>query len=219
MKGGRGRSGGRVSKRLNLFLPRAFHSASMPCVPLESEDRALPVAAARGGDPDAWDVLVRRYQLPLFAYVMDLVRHHATSLDLVQETLVRATRHLGGLREDARFGSWLFGIAHQQVVQHWRRCGRSPFSDEAVPDTAEDGGAPPDVELVRGEDAAELLGAVDVLSEAHRSVLLLHYLEGFSLQEITEITGLSPGTVKSRLHYARRSLRERLTARIEAGGP
>ncbi len=94
------------------------------------QDANLPVPAARQGDPDAWDVLFRRYQLPLYAYAMDLLRDEQTALDVVQECFLRAFRNLGTLREDARFGSWLFGIAHQQVVGHWRRLGRSPFSDE-----------------------------------------------------------------------------------------
>lgn len=167
--------------------------------------------AARRGDPEAWDELVRRYQLPLFTYAAELLRDDQAALDVVQETFARAFRHLGSLRENARFGSWLFGIAHQQVVQSWRRRGRSPFSDEPVPEgaTAHDPG--PDTVLARSEDAACLLTALDALPEAQRSAVLLHFLEDFSLAEIAEATGTSVGTVKSRIHYAKRALRLALT--------
>ncbi|MGE3309091.1 MAG: RNA polymerase sigma factor [Limisphaerales bacterium] len=176
-----------------------------------SEAPSLPVEAARRGDPVAWDALLHRYQLPLFAYIMELVHHHATSLDLVQEVFLRATRHLPSLRDDSRFGSWLFGIAHQQVVQHWRRKGRSPFSDDPVPEDLADESPAPDDGAIRDEDSSRLLTAIDHLSPPHRSVILLHYLEEFPLAEIATITGASLGTVKSRLHYAKRELRKSLT--------
>ena len=199
------------SYALNLFLPQAFHSASMLAVAQEPETASLPVSAARQGDPQAWDILLRRYQLPVFAYVMDLVRHHATSLDLVQETFVRASQHLAHLRDDFRFGSWLFGIAHQQVLQFLRRKGRSPFSDDPIPDDTQDSAPAPDIETIRDEDAAGLYRAIDALPTPQRSVILLHFLEDFSLAEIAEITGTNVGTVKSRLHYAKRTLKERLS--------
>lgn len=59
-----------------------------------AEREQLPVAAARAGSPSAWDALFRRYQLPLCAYVFELVRNERRALDLVQETFIKATRHL-----------------------------------------------------------------------------------------------------------------------------
>lgn len=179
----------------------------------------LPVAAARRGDALAWDILLHRFQLPLFTYVMDLVHHRATSLDLVQEVFIRATQHLSGLREDQRFGAWLFGIAHQQVIQHWRRQGRSPFSDEPVPEDVRDDSATPYEDAIRDDDASQLLTAIDQLPLPQRSVILLHFLEDFPLAEIATITGASLGTVKSRLHYAKRALRHRLNPQCSERDP
>lgn len=173
----------------------------------------LPVAEARAGDAKAWNALFRRYQLPLFAYVMELVRHEPTALDLVQDTFINATRHLGSLREDARFGSWLFSIAHQKVVQHWRRAGREREWLVDVPPVEAElaAGEPvPGEALVAGEDHAELWRHLDQLPPVQRAVLVLHYLEDFPLAEIARITGVPPGTVKSRLHHARLALRQRL---------
>src|SRR2546428_9101348 len=84
-------------------------------------DDQLPVQAARTGEPEAWDRLFHRYQLPLYTYVFELVHDEQTSLDIVQETFINAVRHIGGLQDDERFGSWLFGIAHQKCIQSWRR--------------------------------------------------------------------------------------------------
>ena len=98
-----------------------------------AEREQLPVQLARDGKPEAWDVLFRRYQLPLYVYVFELVHHEQTSLDLVQETFIAAVRHIGGLRDDAKFGSWLFGIAHQKCIQRWRKQNREEILlDEIV---------------------------------------------------------------------------------------
>src|SRR5436190_23883746 len=86
-----------------------------------SDNEQLPIAQARAGESEAWSLLLKRYQLPLYVYVFELVHHEQTALDIVQETFINATRYIGGLREDRKFGSWLFNIAHQKCVQHWRK--------------------------------------------------------------------------------------------------
>src|ERR1043166_10226049 len=85
-----------------------------------AEREQLPVAEARAGDTAAWDTLFRRYQLPLYVYVFELVHDEQSSLDIVQETFINAVRHIGNLRDDEKFGGWLFGIAHQKCIQRWR---------------------------------------------------------------------------------------------------
>ena len=172
-----------------------------------TECEPLPIAAARAGDALAWDTLFRRYQLPLYVYVVELIRHEQVSLDLVQETFISAVRHLGGLREDAKFGSWLFGIAHQKCLQHWRRAGRSDavFDDHAeLPDDAVE---EPSETLIRQEQEAALMKLLHTLPVPQRAVLLLHFVEDFSLEEIAAINSTPLGTIKSRLHYAKRARR------------
>ena len=63
-----------------------------------AESSNLPVQEARAGDAEAWDTLFRRYQLPLYVYVFELVRDEQASLDVVQETFISAVRNIGGLR-------------------------------------------------------------------------------------------------------------------------
>jgi len=170
----------------------------------------LPVAAARTGSPEAWDALFQRYQLPLYAYVFELLRSDQAALDVVQETFINATRHLDSLREDNRFGSWLFSIAHRKCVDRWRKGGREeplePEIAEALPGFESD----PSELLIRREQEDEFMRLIEQLPGAQRSVLLLHFVEDFSLEEIARITDSNPGTVKSRLHYAKKSLRAML---------
>ncbi len=189
---------------LNLFWLSAFHSLEMLVV---ADCDQLPVPQARAGEPAAWDALFRRYQLPLYVYVFELVHDEQTSLDIVQETFINAVRHISGLRDDNRFGSWLFGIAHQKCIQQWRKQSREDTALEEM------GAAPPDFEpapddlLIRREQEETFMRLLNQLPPAQRSVLLLYFVEEFSLEEIAEITGVALGTVKSPLHYAKRALR------------
>jgi RNA polymerase sigma-70 factor (ECF subfamily) len=175
----------------------------------------LPVAEARTGDTRAWTVLLGRYQRPLFTFVNELVRREEAALDLVQETFVRAVRHLPTLREDARFGSWLFGIAHQLCAQRSRRAWREEALGDHLDEAADDTLPAPGALLVREEEAAAVFALLAELPEAQRAAFTLHVLEDFSLEEIATITGAPVGTVKSRLHHAKRALRERLNENPE----
>jgi RNA polymerase sigma-70 factor (ECF subfamily) len=175
-----------------------------------AEQEQLPVSQARAGEPAAWDVLFRRYQLPLYVYVFELAHDEQASLDIVQETFIAAVKHIGGLRDEAKFGSWLFGIAHQKVIQLWRKRSGKDILFDKIPETAEEFENSPDDLLIRRESEAEFMNLLNQLPLPQRSVLLLHFVEDFSLEEIARITETQLGTVKSRLHYAKKSLRKLL---------
>jgi RNA polymerase sigma-70 factor, ECF subfamily len=168
----------------------------------------LPVREARAGEPGAWETLFKRYQLPLYVYVFELARDEQTSLDIVQETFISAARHIGGLQDDEKFGSWLFSIAHQKCVQRWRkRSKEESLLEEQTDDFIEYAEGPLDL-LIRKEQEEAFMTLLYQLPIPQRSVLLLHFVEDFSLGEIANITGAQLGTVKSRMHYAKKALRK-----------
>jgi RNA polymerase sigma-70 factor (ECF subfamily) len=175
-----------------------------------AEREQLPVPQAKAGEPEAWDTLFRRYQLSLYVYVFELVHDKQTSLDLVQETFIAAVRHIGSLRDDDKFGSWLFGIAHQKCIQRWRKQSREEVLLDEIPDAPDESENNPDDLLIRLEQEAEFMNLLNQLPLPQRSVLLLYFVEDFSLEEIAGITGTPIGTVKSRLHYAKKALRKLL---------
>ncbi len=183
-------------------------------MPVVTEHEQLPVREARAGDAAAWNVLFKRYQLPLYTYVFELIHHEQASLDVVQESFISAARHIGALRQDDKFGSWLFGIAHQKCAQHWRRQRPDNIPIEEHDDFPDEAADPADM-LIGKEQEAEFMRILDQLSPPHRAVLLLHFVEDFSIEEIGAITGAPPGTVKSRLHYAKNALRQLLTGEPE----
>lgn len=171
-----------------------------------AEPEPLPILQARAGDPAAWDTLFRRYQLPLYVYAFELVHHEQAALDIVQETFIAAVKHIGSLRDDARFGGWLFGIAHQKCLQRWRK--KTEVLLDEIPETPDEFNDGPDDLLIRREQEADFMKLLDQLPLPQRSVLLLHFIEDFSLEEIARITETQIGTVKSRLHYAKRALKK-----------
>jgi RNA polymerase sigma-70 factor (ECF subfamily) len=173
-----------------------------------AEREQLPVAQARAGEPEAWDTLFRRYQLPLYVYVFELVHNEQTSLDLVQETFIAASKHIAGLRDDEKFGSWLFGIAHQKCIQSWRKQNRNEALRDEIADVPEEFEDDPGKLLIRREQEAQFMNLLNQLPPLQRAVLLLHFVEDFSLVEIADITGAQTGTVKSRMHYAKKALRK-----------
>ncbi len=179
-------------------------------MPVVIEERALPVREARAGEPEAWEALLARYRLPLYAYVFELVHHEQTALDIVQESFIAAARHIQSLRQDEKFGSWLFNIAHQKCIQHWRRQRPAEVSVDPLDEDLPDFEPGPAELLIRKEQEEAFMKAMGQLAVPHRAVLLLHFVEEFPLEEIARITGTQLGTVKSRLHYARKALRKLL---------
>ena|SRR5688572_4184644 len=174
---------------------------------LVAEPEILPVVEAQRGDPDAWRALFARFRLPLFAFVRELAGDDASALDIVQETFVNASRHIGQLRAADKFAAWLFGIARQKCAQRWRK---KDFLADAAPlpdELAEADESPVDL-LIAREDEASFAAALAQVPLLQREALVLHFLEEFSLAEIAEITSVRVGTVKSRIHYGKQMLKQ-----------
>ena len=90
-----------------------------------AEREQLPVPQAKAGEPEAWDALFRRYQLPLYVYVFELVHDEQTSLDLVQETFIAAVRHIGSLRRFSDcFRRTCIASGHRLWIY---QCGKASF--------------------------------------------------------------------------------------------
>src|ERR1035441_8770485 len=179
-------------------------------MPVVTEELQLPVREARAGEPDAWETLLARYRLPLYAYVFRSVHQEQTSLDIVQEAFINAARHIHTLQYDQKFGSWLFNIAHQKCIQHWRKQHTLEIPIDPLDEDFPGLEPGPQELLIRKEQEEAFMKLLDQLAVPHRAVLLLHFVEDFSLEEIARITATQIGTVKSRLHYARKALRKLL---------
>ncbi len=180
---------------------------------------------AAAGDVQAFGMLVERYQKPMTALVARMTTGASGSPsadvdDIVQELFIRAWKGLPRFRHDAQFSTWLYRIAVNTTIKHRSRhkteAALSVSADnfagglDALP-TASDamppGGGDPFVTASKRERDALLRNAVSQLPEKQRTVVVLHYFEGFSCEEISQIVDCSLGTVWSRLHYACKRLK------------
>ena len=158
------------------------------------------------GDAEAFDELAHAWEQPLFYYIRRLVDSDEDAWDTMQEVWIKVSRKIRRLRDPAAFPAWVYKLARRCAIDHLRKdCSRKFVSEvEAAPDCPADQGAAASLDL----DAEELHWGLDQLSHYHREVLILHYLEGFRLAQIVDITGVPVGTVKSRIYCAKKALRE-----------
>ena len=159
------------------------------------------------GDQAALEELVSIWERPLFYYIRRLVNSEADAWDTLQEVWFQVIRKIRRLRRPGALPAWLYKVAHNASVSHLRRNPSfDPLPEDGGPGRAGD----EENASLSGFDAEEIHSALDRLSLPHREILTLRFLEGFSLAEIGEITGVSVGTVKSRLHYSKRAMRDSL---------
>jgi RNA polymerase sigma-70 factor (ECF subfamily) len=167
-----------------------------------NEADALLVARMRAGDEDAFELVMTRYQAPLFRYLRGLVGDQEQARDLMQETFLRAYRSIGTLEDPGLLRSWLYRIAHNQaysVLRRRRLISWLPLAfGQHVSTPAPDRSA---VEAARVEEA---LGRVPA---QQRAPLLLHLVAGFSYAEIAQLLQVSEGTVRMRISRGRVAFR------------
>ena len=167
----------------------------------------------REGDRGALGGLVGLWERPLLYYLRRLLDSEEDAWDALQETWLIVVRELPRLRDDAAFPAWAYTIA-RRVAFRTRR--RSRPSQELPDDDHSEASLVRDEEpSLAGFDPIDLHRGLARLGIAHRDVLTLHVLEGFSIAEIAAITGAIEGTVKSRLFHAKRAMRKLL----EGGSP
>jgi RNA polymerase sigma factor (sigma-70 family) len=175
------------------------------------------VAASRTGDRTAFATLIDRHGPRLRAVAARMLDDRHEAEDVAQEALLRAHLGLDELREPDRFGGWVCGIAVNLAKMRLRarRDGRlDDLSGGRPAPVALDGAASPEQAAETMDVLRRVLGALDLLPPRQRDVALLHYVEGLSCEEIAALTGQAPGTVRVRLHRARRRLQERLAGLV-----
>ncbi|HEX5980481.1 MAG TPA: sigma-70 family RNA polymerase sigma factor [Thermoleophilaceae bacterium] len=178
----------------------------------ESADREL-VEAVRAGDDCAFEELYRRYQPRIAAFVRRKVGDAARAEDIAQDVFFSALRRLRATDAEIDFKPWVFQIANNAAIDHWRRTSRaeeiSVDADEGMRQSDRvrlTGAAGPDSVLVDKERFDHLRGAFDELSDAHTRILVMRELEGLSYREISERLDVSRASVESTLFRARRRL-------------
>jgi RNA polymerase sigma-70 factor (ECF subfamily) len=177
------------------------------------DDGALVAAACRG-DGAAFEGLYERYKTALFRTLLAMTHDRAVAEELLQDTFLRAYRRIGGVRLEpgACLGPWLHRIAVHLALD-WcrkRKFWLSPL--DSVIDTLVSPVGQPERAAERDDLQRTVLEALDRLPHRQRVVVILFYVNEFSIDEIAQTLEVAPGTVKSRLHYGRERLRRELEA-------
>lgn len=183
------------------------------------------IRQARGGDPQAFDALVRRHQQLVFSVAVRMLGDRAEAEDVSQDVFVRAYDGLAGFRGDAKLSTWLVSIAmnlSRNRRRWWMRRRRviaasldEPAGEEdAGGHDAPDPGPGPAASAMTRERQRFLTAALQQLPPGDRAVIVLRDINGHSYDEIAAILKCRLGTVKSRLSRARLQLRTMLDGRL-----
>lgn len=187
---------------------------------------ALLIADLCEGDETALAPLVERYKRMVYRLAVQITKNHADADDVMQETFIKVYRSIHTFRRDAAFETWLYRIAVNEALNFVkRRERRRECTFEAATEAEYEATARYRAQLANDPQAhaekAELrqyvTEAVNSLPLKHRTVVILHEFEGLTHAEIASILNCSEGTVRSRLHYARKKLRTLLKPYVDAG--
>ena len=171
------------------------------------------VKAARRGDLQAFEELVARHRDKIYARAVSMMRNEDDAIDLSQEAWVKGWQRLKQFQFESSFATWMTRIVINLCLDQLRRQKR--LRAESIEVLEEDGGVEkqmpvvtvnPTERLERNELRARIDMALAQLSDAHRTVLVLHEFERLEYKEIAKAMKCSIGTVMSRLFYARRKM-------------
>lgn len=203
------------------FLPHAYLLGGE----LAASPDDLLVAALQRGEERAYEILVERFEQPVFNLVYRLVCNPADAGDVVQEVFIKVFRKIGSFRGQASLKTWIYRIAvHESYNQRrWFRrhkWGEVQLENRAdgqlcLQDVLPDQQSSPFDEALRAEQLKLVEEALQLVNPVFRSAVVLRDLEGLSYDEIADVLQVSIGTVKSRILRGREALRQLLVERLE----
>jgi len=157
------------------------------------------------GEVDAFAELVRQMERPLLYFLRQFLRDDQQALDVLQDVWIKVIKSIHQLREPSQLRCWLYQQARSLVVDQIRQqSARMTREQLYASERPQDESATTPV--FHEGDAAEIHQALSKLTLPHREVLVLHFLEEWSISEVASILGCPPGTVKSRLFHAKQAL-------------
>lgn len=180
---------------------------------MSASDEAQLIARAKEGDIGAFEALYELYKGSIYRTALAITRDRVAAEEILQDSFLRAFRHIDHVREGAPIAPWLHRIAINLSYTWTTKQARWLVSlEDAVDRLVVAPRYSPERAMEQSELQRVVRDAIDKLEFRHRATIILFYLEEFSLAEIAEIMDCPVGTVKSRLHYAREKLREALLA-------
>ena len=183
----------------------------------ELTDEELILEFQRKGTIRAYEILVQRYKNPLINYVFRFLGDYEACVDIVQEAMIKVYRYKDSYSSIAKFSTWIYTIAGNLArTEYQRRKKRKIFSINSYGDEKDETYEIPDEsfdpERITDSGIKEKIiqDALEKVSKAYREVVILRDIQDLSYEEISEITNLPVGTVKSRINRGRAQLQKLL---------
>ncbi len=192
-----------------------------------TENDSVLINRFRSGDTAAFEELIVRYETKIYTTCLYFLKNREDAEDAAQEVIIKLYRKLDTFRQEASFTTWMNYVAANTCKDLLRKRKRDRVlsldeeietEDGQVQREIPDGKPGPGDCLEQKELREVLLRAIGELSEEHRAVMLMREYQTLSYEEISEIMGISLGTVKSRIHRARGELRQILRAMEQTPG-
>ncbi len=169
-------------------------------------------------DLDDMDTLARLYRPRLLRFVSAQVRDDDLAFTVVQDTLLKAYRNRTGFRGDCSINTWLTGIALNLIRDHartqkfkfWRTAEASAVDSTEMQNHLRSSGSNAEQSMIAKQQALTVHGAIKNLSPNQRAIFTMRFIEEMELQEISLAMGMPVSTVKTHLHRATKSVRERV---------
>lgn len=184
----------------------------------------LLIEDLRAGDMTALAVIVEKYKRLVYRLAFQITKNHEDANDVMQDTFLKVYESIHSFRKESAFETWLYRIVVNQAINLVKRRERrreAPLSGTTETQIrselkrASNLRNNPHLSVERKELQRQVTQAVNSLPMKHRMVVILHEFEGLTHPKIASILNCSEGTVRSRLHYARKKLRERLKPYVE----
>ena len=171
------------------------------------------------GDNTSFEILLTRHKSRVFAFIMSKIKNRDITEDIFQDTFIKVINSLqkGKYNEEGKFLPWMMRIAHNLVIDHFRKESKMknirPTDEFNIFDLINDGNRGQDEEMIRKRVHADLNVLIEDLPEDQMEVLRMRYFKDMSFKEISEITGVSINTALGRMRYALINLRNLSQAR------
>lgn len=177
-----------------------------------SDIPAATVRAAKGGDPEALEEVVRRLYPLVSKWALVKTGNPEDAQDVTQETMIRVSKYIGRFDERSRITTWVYQITSNAAVEHYRRSRRHlRLAENEHAGEGQRSEAPPAAQSLDDKAAVGLIRAFfDELPERQREVFHLTDLQGYRSSEVAEMLGMNPATVRGHLLRARRFIRRKI---------
>jgi RNA polymerase sigma-70 factor (ECF subfamily) len=198
-----------------LLLITAFSVNAQGVNDDEPDETTTLVRAVRQGDKQAFNRLVLLYQSRIYNLAFNYVKNDEEAKDLAQDVFVTAYRALPKLRDDTKFGAWLYQIGLNHCRNRYKRLKRRGyFTNKSLDDDNSPlqlaGGETPEKELEQNRTITIVRDTIATMNDSEKEIIMLRDLQGLPYEEISEILDIPLGTVKSKLSRARTSLKNKL---------